>query len=142
MNQQLSRQVLFLSLARGVSMSRPSVKRASSAVLILLSLVGCLSLLASNHQAWFGVSEAQAGQATFPDLVVSSLSNPPTSAMVGTSFSVTDNTGNSGNDTANPSTTRYRLSSDATITSSDSLLTGTRSVPTLKKSSSSSGSVT
>jgi len=81
------------------------------------------------------------GATSLPDLVVSSLTNPPASAIAGTSFSVTDTTGNSGAATANASTTRYRLSLDNLITSSDSLLTGSRAVPSLKKGASSSGSV-
>src|SRR5204862_5941650 len=88
----------------------------------------------------FNISAAEAGQASAPDLAVSSGRNPPASVNAGAGFAITDTTGNSGSATANPSVTRFRLSLDATITSSDPLLTGTRSVPTLKKGSSSSGS--
>jgi subtilase family serine protease len=66
-----------------------------------------------------------------PDLVVSSLSNPPASVPLGGSFTVTDTTQNQGTATAGASTTRYRLSTDPIITSSDPLLTGSRSVPSL-----------
>jgi len=92
---------------------------------------------------WFitGFPSAEAGQPSFPDLVISSVSNPPASAFAATSFSVTDTTGNSGNATASASTTRYYLSLDNVITGADSLLTGSRSVPSLKKNSSSTGSV-
>jgi len=76
-----------------------------------------------------------------PDLVVSSLSNPPASVPLGGSFTVTDTTQNQGTATAGASTTRYRLSTDPIITSSDPLLTGSRSVPSLAAGASSSGSV-
>jgi YD repeat-containing protein len=78
---------------------------------------------------------------TAPDLVVTVISNPPATAAQGTSFSVTDTTANSGNASAAASTTNYRLSLDNVITTSDALLTGTRSVPSLAAATNSSGSV-
>jgi hypothetical protein len=80
--------------------------------------------------------------APLPDLTVSSLNNPPGSVTVGASFTVTDTTANQGSSTASASTTRYRLSPDSTITTADLLLSGTRSVPSLPASGTSSGSVT
>ena len=65
-----------------------------------------------------------------PDLVVSSVSDPPASIVQGHSFNVTDTTANRGA-AADASTTRYYLSTDTTITASDVLLTGTRSIPAL-----------
>jgi len=123
-------------------MSRPSVKRAALVTSTLVAFV-CFSVLfvLASYQSRFGISIAHAGQASFPDLVVSSISNPPSTAHAGSSFFVTDTTGNSGDNTASASTTQYRLSVDAAITSSDTLI-GTRSVGTLKKGSSSTGSVT
>ena len=112
-------------------MFRPSVKRAALVTSTFVAFI-FFSL---------PVSVAQAGQASFPDLVVSSITNPPSTAHAGSSFSVTDTTGNSGDNTASASTTQYRLSVDTTITSSDTLI-GTRSIGTLKKGSSSNGSVT
>jgi subtilase family serine protease len=79
---------------------------------------------------------------TAPDLQVTSLSNPPATAVVGSGFSVTDTTANTGTAAAGASTTRYYLSTDAVITSSDKLLTGTRSVPSLAAGASSGGTVT
>ena len=76
------------------------------------------------------------------DLVVTSVSNPPASALAGNSFSVTDNTTNNGNGTTGASTTNYRFSVDNVITAADSLLTGTRAVPGLVASGNSSGTVT
>lgn len=77
-----------------------------------------------------------------PDLLVSSVSNPPGSVAPGGSFPVTDTTWNQGTATAGASTTRYRLSTDNVITSSDPLLTGSRSVPSLAPGTGSMGSVT
>jgi hypothetical protein len=77
-----------------------------------------------------------------PDLVVSTLTNPPASVAQGGSFSVTDTTLNQETGPAGASTTRYRLSTDSNITSSDSLLTGTRSVPSLAAGASSTGTIT
>ncbi len=79
---------------------------------------------------------------TVPDLQVTSVSNPPPTAVVGGSFSVTDTTTNAGTAAAGASTTRYFLSTDAVITSSDNLLTGVRSVPSLAAGASSGGTVT
>ena len=123
-------------------MSRSLTYRRRFVVSTFLAALGFgLSLDLSNLQLELGVTSLHAGQASNPDLVVSSISNPPGSAIAGTGFSVTDTTGNSGNATADPSTTRYYLSVDNVITGSDSLLTGSRSIPTLKKGSSSAGSV-
>jgi CARDB len=76
-----------------------------------------------------------------PDLVVSSLSNPPAGAVVGASFSVFDTTANTGIGSAGASITRYRLSLDAVITGTDPLLTGSRSIPALAAGGSSMGNV-
>jgi serralysin len=77
-----------------------------------------------------------------PDLVVSALSFSSSSVRRGGSFTVTDTTKNSGTATAGGSTTRYRLSKDATITGSDVLLTGSRSVSSLTAGASNTASVT
>jgi YD repeat-containing protein len=94
--------------------------------------------------SWFlmGPQSADAGQANGPDLVVSNISNPPSSGSPGGSFSVTDTTQNSGNVAAAATTTVYYLSTDNTITSSDILLTGNRSIPSLNAGASSTASVT
>ncbi len=84
----------------------------------------------------------QVGGPSQPDLVITSLSDPPVTVVAGGSFTVTDTTKNTGMATAGGSTTRYRLSTDATITGSDRLLTGTRSVLSLAVGASSSGSRT
>ena len=124
-------------------MSFASVKWPCSTGLILFTFFGFGPTLAPLHYVdRLGVETVEAGQASSPDLVVRSLSNPPTSVVAGTvTFSITDTTENSGNATANPSTTRYRFSTDNTITSADPLLPVIRSIPSLKKNFSSTGTV-
>ena len=77
-----------------------------------------------------------------PDLVESSVSNPPSAVPLGGSFSVTDSVRNQGNATATTTTTRYFLSLDLKKTSVDPLLTGTRTVPSLSPADTSSNTVT
>ena len=74
-----------------------------------------------------------------PDLIVNTVT-APTSAVAGTTISVTDTTWNQGGDTAPASVTAYYLSSNGTLDSGDVLL-GTRTVPSLGPGSSQSGSV-
>src|SRR5262249_45725926 len=77
------------------------------------------------------------------DLVVSALSNPPASAAVTASFSVTDTTQNAGlSGTAPATTTRYYLSVNTTLEAADLLLTGTRPVGSLTAGAFSTGTVT
>ncbi|MEO8678869.1 MAG: CARDB domain-containing protein [Vicinamibacterales bacterium] len=76
-----------------------------------------------------------------PDLMVSAISNPPGSVLPGGRFSATDTTVNQGA-TAAASVTRYYLSIDAAWDAADKLLTGTRSVPSLANTASSTGTVT
>ena len=68
------------------------------------------------------------------DLVVSSLSTPPSSRARGTSFTMTERTTNQGGATAASSRTWFRLSIDKTYGSGDPLLAGSRSVPSLAPS--------
>jgi len=79
--------------------------------------------------------------ATPPDLVETSVSNPPTSATKGTAIEVTDTTGNQGGTPAAASTTRYYLSLDTSKNAGDTLLAGSRSVPALAAGATSSGTV-
>lgn len=60
-------------------MSRSVIKRRT--VILLVTLLFCSSLVSlfGNNPLWFGVSAVEAGQATFPDLVVSSISTWPAS---------------------------------------------------------------
>lgn len=80
---------------------------------------------------------------TGPDLVVTSVSNPPASRTIGSTFSVTDTTANQGNaGTTVTTTTRYFLSLDAVRNSGDKRLTGSRSVGPLLPGASSNGTAT
>jgi subtilase family serine protease len=80
-------------------------------------------------------------QVTKPDLVVTSVSNPPAGAAAGSAFSVTDTTQNQGTGSANSSTTRYYLSLDGSKDATDRLLTGSRGVGILAAGAASSGSL-
>ncbi|MGH7326684.1 MAG: S8 family serine peptidase, partial [Candidatus Rokuibacteriota bacterium] len=73
-----------------------------------------------------------------PDLIVSALSVPSTVGIV-SAFTVTDTTKNQAGETAGASTTRFYLSSDATVDAGDALL-GSREIPALGAGASSSGS--
>ena len=75
-----------------------------------------------------------------PDLIESSVTDPPTTIADGSSFSVTDTVENSGIATAAASTTRYYLSTTGTKTGAR-LLNGTRSVPSLAPGASSTGTL-
>ena len=79
---------------------------------------------------------------TGPDLIETSVSNPPATTLVGSSFSVTDTVKNQGNANSGTSTTRYYFSLDTIKDSGDKLLTGTRSVPALAVRATSNGTVT
>src|SRR5438445_9142594 len=76
-----------------------------------------------------------------PDLTETSVTNPPATVLDGSSFSVTDSVQNIGNVTGAASTTRYHLST-TTSKSGARLLTGSRAVPSLASSATSSGTVT
>src|SRR5439155_59679 len=75
------------------------------------------------------------------DLSESSGTNPPATVLDGGSFSVTDTVQNIGSATAAASTTRYFLSTTSSK-SGARLLTGSRAVPSLAPSATSSGTVT
>lgn len=79
---------------------------------------------------------------SFPDLVETSVSNPPATVLQGGGFSVTDTVENQGSAGAAASTTRYYLSTDTTKGGGDTLLTGTRAVPALAGGATSSDSAT
>jgi subtilase family serine protease len=79
-------------------------------------------------------------QVGISDLVESAVSNPPATALVGSSFSVTDTVQNQGTGPSKSSTTRYYLSSDGV--QKTRLLTGSRVVPVLAVNASSTGTAT
>jgi len=87
--------------------------------------------------------KASAAQVTVsgPDLVETAVGDPPATILDGSSFSVSDTVQNIGTATAAASTTRYYLST-TTSKSGAHRLTGSRAVPSLAPSASSSGTVT
>jgi subtilase family serine protease len=74
-----------------------------------------------------------------PDLVETSVSDPPATAQGGGMFLVDDTVQNQGTASAGSSTTRYYLSADGSRNAGDKLLTGSRSVPGLAPRTASSG---
>lgn len=80
-------------------------------------------------------------QVTRPDLVETTVSDPPAVAVPGSSFAVTDIVKNAGLVVSAPSTTRYYLSADRQRTTGDRRLTGSRSVPLLADGASHAGTV-
>ena len=87
--------------------------------------------------------KASANQVTVsgPDLIETAVSDPPTTLTTGGTFSVTDTVQNIGSAAAAASTTRYYLST-TTSKSGARQLNGSRAVPSLAPSASSSGTVT
>lgn len=75
------------------------------------------------------------------DLIETAVSNPPSTANVTSSFSVTDTVENISVTTAGSSTTRYYLSLDQNKSGGDPELTGSRAVPSLAMNATSSGTV-
>jgi subtilase family serine protease len=81
---------------------------------------------------------------TRPDLLETTASTTPAapSRAPGTTLSVTDTVGNAGRVTSGASTTRYYLSLDGVKSAGDTLLTGSRAVPSLASAATHSGTVT
>ncbi len=79
---------------------------------------------------------------SFPDLLVSAVSNPPSSLQAGGSFSVTDTVTNQGSGGAAASVTSYYLSTNLVWGSNDILLSGSQSVGALAAGASFTSSVT
>jgi subtilase family serine protease len=87
-------------------------------------------------------TQVQVTAPNLPDLIETSLNNPPAVVAAGGSFSVTDTVINQGAGSAGASMTQYYLSTDMTKSSGDKLLTGLRSVPALGPGVSSTGTQT
>jgi photosystem II stability/assembly factor-like uncharacterized protein len=75
-----------------------------------------------------------------PDLVISSVSNPPAAAAAGSRITIIDTVLNQGDGLAGASSTRYYLSINTVKDGADVLLTGNRSVTALEPTQSNSGS--
>jgi hypothetical protein len=75
-----------------------------------------------------------------PDLVETSVTDPPATIAIGASFPVTDTVQNNGTASAAASTTRYYLSTNGSKSGARQL-NGSRSVPSLAAGATSSGTV-
>ena len=78
-------------------------------------------------------------QVARPDLVVTAVSNPPQAVGPGGQFAVTDRVKNEGAVLSASSATRYYLSADGQKDSGDTLLIGSRGVPSLAAGTSHAG---
>ena len=76
---------------------------------------------------------------TRPDLVITAVSNPPPAVAPGGQFTVVDSIKNEGAVSSASSVTRYYLSADGEKGSGDTLLTGSRGVPSLAAGASYAG---
>jgi hypothetical protein len=76
------------------------------------------------------------------DLVETTISNPPSTVVLGGALTVTETVFNQGTAASGTSATRYYLSTDPLISATDRLLTGSRPVPALASAATSSGAVT
>ena len=97
------------------------------------------SVVKESNEANNCAASATAVTVGWPDLVTSTVGNPPASAALGTAFSVTDTVQNAGAVNAAASKTRYYLSLDAEHDAGDVLLTAYRIVPILAGGAVSSG---
>ncbi|QQE66749.1 peptidase S8 [Leptolyngbya sp. BL0902] len=86
------------------------------------------SILANRGTAWLPMAQARGG---LPDLTVENLTGLPASLTVGESATIRFSVTNQGTRTAVPSTFRYYLSNDTTVSSNDQLL-GSISVGALR----------
>jgi FG-GAP-like repeat/CARDB len=75
-----------------------------------------------------------------PDLVVTAVSNPPATAVLGSKITVTDTTNNQGGASAVATKNRYYFSSDQIKSANDKRLGGARNVPGLGAGASHAGS--
>ena len=88
------------------------------------------------------VKQTTTAKLAIPDLVVTSLSEPPGAVEPGASFPVTDTVSNQGIAEAKTSKVQYYLSLNTSKGASDTLLTPSRSVSKLAVGATSSGTVT
>ena len=88
------------------------------------------------------ISSTKTVQLTAPDLVETSVTDLPTMASAGDSFSVTDTVGNQGNRKSLASNTQYYLSSTGVKDGGAILLIGKRSIRALTPGMTSRGTVT
>ena len=134
---------ILLSGKRSVpSLKAGKSSRGMAAVTVPLATpAGAYYLLACNETNNC-ISSVKTANLTAPDLVETSVTNPPLSESGGDSFPVTDTVKNQGNRKAAVSVTRYYLSSTPVKDTGAVLLTGSRSIPALAPGATSGGTVT
>lgn len=132
-----------LTLAPGASaMGSASVTVPAGTGFATYRLLACADDLAKVGETNEGnncIASAGSVVVGLPDLITTTVSNPPATVVAGGKFSVTDTVLNQGNVTAAASKTRYYLSLDAAWSAGDVLLTGTRNVALLQPTNTSSG---
>lgn len=106
----------------------------------LLACADDLDAVAEGNEGNNCLPSAGQVQMINPDLIISSVDDPPATATPAGAFLVGETVHNRGAATAGASSTRYYLSSDATKDGADILLTGSRSVLALSPGESSPGS--
>jgi uncharacterized delta-60 repeat protein len=114
---------------------------AAAGTYYLLACADNTKMVPESNETNNCIASSTAVQIQRPDLVETSVSNPPSTAIVGSKFPVTDTAENQGNANAESSTTQYYLSGDTIKGSADILLTGARSVPALAAEKASTGTV-
>ena len=134
---------ILLSGKRSVpSLKAGKSSRGMAAVTVPLATpAGAYYLLACNETNNC-ISSIKTANLTAPDLVETSVTDPPSSESAGDSFPVTDKVENQGNRKAAASVTRYYLSSTGVKDTGAVLLTGSRSIPALVPGGISEGTVT
>ena len=144
----------LLTGSRQVAAARRRQRSSSGTVTVTVPAttpLGSYHVLAcaDDLQALSEVSESNNCHATAgvvivgrPDLVVSAVSASPGPVAPGGTLSVTDTVQNQGPVGAGGSRTRFYLSTDPSKSANDTLLVGTRQVPSLAAGASSSGPTT
>jgi subtilase family serine protease len=130
------------ALAAGISsMGTTSVKIPSgiAGAYYLLACADDTNVVAESDETNNCIASTSRVQINGPDLIETSITNPPQIFKVGSTFSVTDTVKNQGNADAGDSVTRYYLSVDKINDSEDVRLTGGRFVVGLAPGLSSMG---
>ncbi len=144
---------ILLSGKRSVTSLKPGKKSVGWAIVTvpLVTPIGIYYLVAcaddtgvvnESDETNNCIASAKTVQLTAPDLVETSVTDPPSTASAGDSFSVTDTVENQGNRISLTSVTQYYLSSSGVKDNGAIRLIGKRSVPILAPGRASKGTVT
>jgi subtilase family serine protease len=123
-----------------VAVTVPSA--VSLGIYYLLACADDTKLVIESNEKNNCISSSSTVQVVAPDLIETSVTDPPPSSKPGNTFSVTDTAKNQGNADSGASQTRYYLSTDKITSTTDKLLTGSRSVSALTPGSTDGGTVT